>query len=260
MELLYHITGTARKEFARLVGEILGCEVVYLGTPSFAFAIGEYIVDRNGNLQCPSAGSEELFKLISELKARYFVADNAPKPPIMEDKAGKQAELAVLVVELPGSGFSLEDTVNIGKIIQSKATLIRNVIGKNLIAAAEHLPVEATGEKLRFSWFEPNISTDELNAYIQLLAKICEMAQRQKYVIAQERVVENQKYAFRCFLLRLGFIGPQYGTVRKILLATLAGNGSPKSGSPPSRNVEVAATGPASAGTRMKSTSAGNLR
>ncbi len=35
---------------------------------------------------------------------------------------------------------------------------------------------------------------------------------------------DNDKYAFRCFLLRLGFIGDEYKAARKILLGNLTGN------------------------------------
>ena len=38
------------------------------------------------------------------------------------------------------------------------------------------------------------------------------------------KVMENEKYAFRCFLLRLGFIGQEYKTTRKVLMKNLEGN------------------------------------
>ena len=50
------------------------------------------------------------------------------------------------------------------------------------------------------------------------------MAKVQKRVTATEQPVENEKYAFRCFLLRLGFIGAEYKEARKILLKNLSGN------------------------------------
>ena len=52
------------------------------------------------------------------------------------------------------------------------------------------------------------------------------MAKSQKRVTAKEKPVDNDKYAFRCFLLRLGFIGDEYRTDRKILLQNLTGSGS----------------------------------
>ena len=41
--------------------------------------------------------------------------------------------------------------------------------------------------------------------------------------------IENPKYAMRCFLLKLGFIGPEYKETRSVLLSRLPGNGSFKS-------------------------------
>ena len=43
-------------------------------------------------------------------------------------------------------------------------------------------------------------------------------------------MAENEKYAFRCFLLRLGFIGEEYKVERKILLKNLTGSSAFKNG------------------------------
>ena len=56
------------------------------------------------------------------------------------------------------------------------------------------------------------------------------MACNQKRISVQEREVENEKYAFRCFLLRLGFIGEEYKVERKILLKNLTGPSAFKNG------------------------------
>jgi len=58
------------------------------------------------------------------------------------------------------------------------------------------------------------------------------MAKTQKRVTAKEKDTDNDKYAFRCFLLRLGFIGDEYKAARKILLRNLSGSGAFKSGNP----------------------------
>jgi hypothetical protein len=44
--------------------------------------------------------------------------------------------------------------------------------------------------------------------------------------------VENEKYAFRCFLIRLGFVGTEYKAERKTLLKNLSGNSAFKNGAP----------------------------
>jgi hypothetical protein len=50
------------------------------------------------------------------------------------------------------------------------------------------------------------------------------MACNQKRITAKEKETDNDKYAFRCFLLRLGFIGAEYKLERKILLRNLSGS------------------------------------
>ena len=42
--------------------------------------------------------------------------------------------------------------------------------------------------------------------------------------VATPAETDNDKYAFRCFLLRLGFIGDEYKIARKVLLRYLTGN------------------------------------
>jgi len=55
------------------------------------------------------------------------------------------------------------------------------------------------------------------------------MAKKQKRITAKEKEVANEKYAFRCFLLRLGFIGTEYKEIRKVLLRNLEGSSAFKS-------------------------------
>lgn len=56
------------------------------------------------------------------------------------------------------------------------------------------------------------------------------VARNQKRITAKEKPAENEKYAFRCFLLRLGFIGTEYKGERKILLKNLSGSSAFKNG------------------------------
>ena len=56
------------------------------------------------------------------------------------------------------------------------------------------------------------------------------MSVKAKRVTAKEKKVDNDKYAFRGFLLRLGFIGAEFKAERKILLQNLTGSAAFKSG------------------------------
>ena len=50
MEIHYNATGPRRKELATAVGAFLEATSVYQKAPTYAFAIGEYIIDRDGTL------------------------------------------------------------------------------------------------------------------------------------------------------------------------------------------------------------------
>ena len=56
------------------------------------------------------------------------------------------------------------------------------------------------------------------------ITALVEMAKNSKRITARERPVDNEKYAFRCFLLRLGFIGNAYKAARRVLMKNLDGN------------------------------------
>lgn len=61
-------------------------------------------------------------------------------------------------------------------------------------------------------------------AYLSFVAALCAMAKEAKRVTVTEKDVESEKYAFRGFLLRLGFIGAESKEQRKLLLRNLSGS------------------------------------
>lgn len=136
----------------------------------------------------------------------------------------EQDEPDQLVIEMPLMGFTPEKLDNLTKLVTAKAPLLKAALG------AEDLPIVQKDDTLRFPWFTESLDDCDVHAYTLLIAKICEAAKEKYRVTAKERVVDNPKYAMRCWLLSLGFIGDEYKQVRKILLKNLAGNSAFKSG------------------------------
>lgn len=64
----------------------------------------------------------------------------------------------------------------------------------------------------------------ELKAYIQLCLAMSHLAKMLRTASPKQQQEENPKYAFRCWMLRLGFIGEEFETARKILLRNMDGN------------------------------------
>ena len=123
-----------------------------------------------------------------------------------------------LVIEMPRSSFTDTALDNLKRLVESKSNLIKKALG------AETLELEITDDKVGFPWFEDGTDPDTVKAYTHFVTALCEMARIQKRVTAKEKETGNDKYAFRCFLLRLGFIGAAYKEERKILLRNLTGS------------------------------------
>lgn len=72
MKITYKVTGPARKELVKAIAHLLAVASVYQGPPSYAYNIGGYIVDRNGNLITPDeATTDDAFRLVDALYAEY---------------------------------------------------------------------------------------------------------------------------------------------------------------------------------------------
>lgn len=74
------------------------------------------------------------------------------------------------------------------------------------------------------------IHAGEAKAFIQLVIGMCELAHELKYASPKPQQTENEAYAFRCWMLRLGFIGEEFETAREILLRNMEGNCAWRSG------------------------------
>ncbi len=129
-----------------------------------------------------------------------------------------------LVLQMPLTGFTPEKLDNLAKLVNAKTPLLKAALG------ADELPIQQKAETLDFPWFRFTDDSETVNAYSTLVSLLCKAAREKKRVTAKEREVENPKYAMRCFLLSLGFIGDEYKTARKILLSKLEGNSSWKDG------------------------------
>ena len=116
---------------------------------------------------------------------------------------------------------------NLDAAIAGKATLFKAAF------QTESLDYEDANSKLTFPWFKYSSQEsmgDETNAYMLFLTKLVAYAKEAKRVTVKDKAVDNPRYAFRCFLLRLGFIGQEYKAARKILMRNLSGNSSWKDG------------------------------
>ncbi|MBF1689046.1 MAG: virulence protein [Selenomonas sp.] len=129
-----------------------------------------------------------------------------------------------LSISLPRTLFTETALQNRDALLLSKGRLIRHAFD---IREATYT---LTDDRITFAWLHGTITDKTAKAYAEFISKLCLMARTQKRVTAKEKIVDNEKYAFRCFLLRLGMIGSAYKESRKILLQNLTGSSAFKSG------------------------------
>ena len=126
-----------------------------------------------------------------------------------------------LTIEIPLDGFTPDKLDNLAKLVNAKAPLLKAALG------TVDLTIKQTADTLRFPWFRGTIDAEHTEAYATLVSLLCKAAIEKKRVTAKEKDgIDNPKYAMRCFLLSLGFIGDEYKAARKILLSRLEGNSS----------------------------------
>lgn len=77
---------------------------------------------------------------------------------------------------------------------------------------------------VEFRLFNGTLHAGEIKAYIQFCLALAHQALTQKKASARKTETDNEKYAFRCWMLRLGLIGDEFKTCRLHLLKYLTGN------------------------------------
>lgn len=77
---------------------------------------------------------------------------------------------------------------------------------------------------IEFRAFNSTLHAGEVKSYIQLCMAISFQALESSAASPRRPVTDNPKYTFRCWLLRLGFIGDEFKTAREHLIKHLPGN------------------------------------
>ena len=214
MEIKYNVTGPDRKRLVQAIAQILESDAKYLGVPSCAYQVDNFTITKDGILSFDDhANSGAAEQLIERLCEMGFEAE------IEEVTDG-------LCIELPLKDVTDTAIENLRRMTESKAALIKKALG------ADRLDIELMDDTIRFPWFDSIPEPEVVSAAAHLIGKMIGAAKVQKRVTTKEKSTDNEKYAFRCFLLRLGFIGDEYKETRKVLLHNLPGSSAFKNGTP----------------------------
>ena len=214
MIIHYRASGKDRKRLAQVIAKEIGVDAKYEGAPSFSYKMDYFTVDRTGALVFDDEFyGDEAERVLNKIEKEGFTPDEGDND--MEEKSG----LAIQMPMMTGDEIS-----RLESLIESKETLIKKAIGSDSLMVGEK------NGKLDFPWFKADADPDEVIAYTHFVTALCRTAKEATRITGKDKPVENEKYAFRCFLLRLGFIGDEFKQSRKILLKNFSGSSAFRNG------------------------------
>lgn len=206
MDIRFELKPKQRPKLAEEIATALHTVPCYQKAPSLAYKIGGCTLERDGTLRIPdSVDRGTVNSLLEHLKEKGFTGEAEQT----EDR---------LTVSIPKESFTPEALENLAKLVENKGRLMARAF------QADEVRLTVTEDTVSFPWFPFSANPDEAAAYTEFVEKLCGMARRVKRVSGKPTETDNDKYAFRCFLLRIGFIGDEYKAARKILLKNLTGN------------------------------------
>ena len=221
-----------RKAMAKAIAEYSGKELRYMGPPSFAYAVGPYLIDRDGVI---TSETEE-----ENAEFRAFLEENGFVEPTIE----------YLNINLPIEDMDGVQLKNLVFMLHSKQYLLNKVTGRagvavseGLLAALQDNPSTTKDEFLSLFWanlgetrgisfsdtaviliFPLSNDSERSKAYTELAAAMLAKAKEAKRVNPAEQKPENEKYYFRIWLIQLGLGGKDSKDTRKALMEKLVGH------------------------------------
>jgi hypothetical protein len=155
------------------------------------------------------------------------------------------ADFDTITIELPwkSCGDLTRAKENLVKLIEGKSTLIKKALGAD---GTDNLPIEFTTKNtVKFEWLKfknqaenSEISEENtaltfgtigdrnsvLTAWTEFLSAAVKFSKKANKVTTTDKNVENEKFAFRCLLVKIGLKGAEFKVVRKTLLRNLSGD------------------------------------
>ena len=229
-----------RKELVDAITVLTGKKMLYQGTPTLNFSNGTFTVTKDGSLEVDGlTGNEDVLKQLAAMN----LIDNS------WDENRK-----ILSIDLPMRLHTATSLVHLLQIMWGKEKLINKAVGARLgfdisddfikriskeppTSVSEFLSLweECGGEevtkgisfdteKIYFTAFPYTEDSEWVQTYMQLASAIHDESLNARRIKMDQPEVDNEKYYFRVWLLRIGLGGEEYKTARKCLLSNLTGN------------------------------------
>ncbi len=259
MKINYNVTGSDRKHLVSIITHETGIKATYKGVPSLAYCIGGITVEKDGTMVWDeNTDAATIQKITEALAAAGFEGAGdkpqpAKEPTVQEEK--EAAEPVELTVSLPTTRHTGATLRNLLNLVYTRASLLNKALGtsfrveqgltdalqddaftltvESLLSAVaayedEHGKaldgITITPDEISFTSLPETAEPERLRAFTELVAMMNKQAIEQKRVQAKAVNEENEKYALRIWLTRLGMNGPEFKTTRKVLMENLTGH------------------------------------
>lgn len=239
----FKATGVERKQVANIISETIRQEATYDGAPKFSYRAGGWVIDREGIVTSPETAledKEDICLVFEALNSNGVVVEgNGTVTFSLDDHNGNSLRNVVNLIWckqrliqkalgretdiLPESLVSVLNAVPI-ESLDDFAKAVNDGIDTGTIVGDSDLDFDVAEKTVSFSFSNASVDFNDVAAFIALCWQINEQGKRQKFTSTKQKEVENDKYAMRCFLLKLGFVGEAFKVERKVLLAKLDGN------------------------------------
>ena len=262
MKINYNVTGSDRKQLVSIITRETGIKAAYQGMPSMAYAISDITVEKDGAMVWDERTDDATIQRITEaLAAAGFEgiredheapASAETEAPAEPDTATEPVELTVGIPTSKHTGASLRNLIN---LLYTRASLLNKALGTSFrvdVALTEALQDDAcilttgsllkaigdfeaehgkaidgltiTPEEITFGSLPETTDTEKLHTFTILCGMMSKQAIDQKRIQAKAVNEDNETYALRIWLTRLGMNGPEFKTTRKVLMENLTGH------------------------------------
>lgn len=117
--------------------------------------------------------------------------------------------------------FDSADTLleyRITKLINAKSKLFKKAFN------TKNLDFEIKDDTITFKWLDGDATPELIQASMKFFTLLVKLVKEGSSVKCKEREIHSEKYAMRCFLVRLGFVGDEFKKDRKLLMQNLSGS------------------------------------
>ncbi len=245
-DMVYRITTEDRKPVIARLKQLAGDRLIYTRMPRCAYEVDGISVEKDLTVVTGENADMGLINILLDECLITDAAAQAEEPEQDGAEPGDQADMVHAEISFPIDGHTGNSLRNLVFMLYSRGNLIsqatggpfgadRELVDKLRAAEPEEVRgmirngkqmkgMEISETSVMFTGFPETEDPEEVQVFMQLAAAMNKASIEQKRIQPKQVQEENEKYAFRTWMVRLGMGGSGFKEARKRLLRDLDGN------------------------------------